>query len=333
MSKEQREVRPYPAADNLSRAFDGAELRFGDSSIGNGGRLSVNTNEYLRNGMVLSFARPGREELNEFLIAGIERLGLHASLFDVVLVLSSGPLKISDVAWSQSLEQFLKSPDDELAVSTKPARPRALQTPFGGCHADLFIVLSQNLKRTPLLPSRAGIWLARATFRIVTSLGEIGFVPVPLTSEMRDRYGLPQGVAFHTVVEEPLQAPFEPDSLLLLVDEELLSHLASSPASAESKALQRVLFLQVVTTLAYASSRDLDRQEHEVTLEEIEGSLAWNLVRSLSNSAPGGNDDRAQAVFRQLRHSPEKLLAEVQAGQSDLVRTLINGTAGGGARQ
>jgi len=315
LRSETREVRPFESG-LLQSALSGVKLYVGNRSVDPDGRLVLSTQSYLQDPITLRFGET-RAATNRVRLAieeGIAESNLEPSQVDLVLLLTSRRMQLSDVAWRRPASEMNKLGND-VPVERSDTTTRALASPFGGCTGQLLVVLNQQLEPEPRKPWRKGTWLARTIFKVATELGEIGFTPMKLTDEIRDRYRLPANTLRYIRAENVLGADPGADSIELFVDEEFLSALAQAPYTPGARTFQKQLFLDAMRAVLHQASADL-RCSPGLALEDIEDSIVWKLLRrsifAQPDEAVDAARDQMEFLLGRLRDEPEYVVALVE---------------------
>jgi hypothetical protein len=323
MSSEHRVVRPYLGVEEVQSVLEQVRLEFGERCLEPGQRITASTLQYLTDPLTLVFA-PSEDLFDEFLFEltqPITEMGLATDQVELVVVLASPRLKIAHVAWRATLKE-LKAGGSRVHLASAADRSPALRSPFGGCQASLFAVLTENLEAEPLRPTRRGTWLARCTFKVATDLGEIGFTPLELTDDVRKEHGLgPQTVRF-VDVDDPLLPGGADDALSMYVDSDILARLAANTYTAGSRYFQRQLFLDAMTAAIHRSSQAL--QQEDMTYAEGEDSLLGRLVRQMSRQGEQVDEESAQEFWRMARDQAVQLIAILESWLPDFKSSLLD---------
>ena len=324
---ELREVRPYAGVDGIQDALSDLKLEFGDAVVEQAGRTTVSGRAYLRDRVGIRVGHDNEAEIFvKRLTAAVEQADLEAAQCELVVVASTSRLKISDVVWRSKISE-LGDLGPVVELTTRDARPRALQTPFGTFSVDVYVLLAEQMPPRPLRPWRKGTWLARAGFIVTTGLAEISFSPIPLDDETRARLGLPQQSIRYVQITEPLNPEPPLDALQLFVDAELLSALAENPHTVGARAFQRQLFVDAMTALIFEANSQLNTSARAADLADLDGSLLYQVLRRTVGAFPDGLVTRDQrnameALLLTIRHEPAKAVTEVETSIPDLRKSL-----------
>lgn len=190
MPSEQRLVRPFVGVELFASALADASVRLGPVRIDDGQRVHVPSSSLQHDPPVLSWGRAvAGEDLRNTLVEAAARADLEPDQLELLVVASTPYLRIADIAHRAAISVPGSIPD-ELDLRRLEPRPRAIQTPMGGCDIEVYVCLSRSLPRQLLRPSRKGTWLGRARFSVRTELGELGLSPVPLTADLRNELEL-----------------------------------------------------------------------------------------------------------------------------------------------
>jgi hypothetical protein len=325
---ELHEIRPYAGVDDIQDALCVVKLEFGDALIENRGRSTVSGRAYLRErvGLRIGETQEDSKLFVKHLKATVEQADLDPAQCELVVLASTSRLKISDIVWRSRISE-LNDLGPLIKIAVGEERPRALQTPFGTFSINVYVVLAEQTAPRPLRPWRKGTWLAKAEFVVTTGLAEISFSPIPLDAETRERLALPPASVRYVLVTEPLNPDPPWDALQLFVDAELLSSLAENPHTVGARAFQRQLFVDAMTALVYKASSQLNTHHEPIDLEDLEGSLLWNVLRRTVGAAPDGlvsRDERnaMNLLLHTLSDEPAKVAAVVETSIPDLWKSL-----------
>lgn len=119
------------------------------------------------------------------------------------------------------------------------------------------VVLLNDLTREPLRPHVAGTWLARRDFRVSPETEDTAFSPEPLSEEIRNHYGLPNGVMRYVRVDDVLEADSISDAVSVYVDPDVLALLHANQSDKFAVQLQTDLAVSVTEAVAGAVTREL----------------------------------------------------------------------------
>lgn len=322
MSSERRTIRPYRGVDRVQAALEQVSLRLGDRALVDGSRASVPTTAYLADRLELVFAGDDDEFAlwRKEVVEAVEATGLAVEDAALVLVTSSSRLKLAEVAWRKSVKDLATGQRYE-TIATANARPESLCAPFGGCLAELFVVLDRELTPQPLRPHRRGTWLARTSYKIVTDLGEIGFTPLPLTAEERERLELGEDTLRFVEVESAINPERADDALSVYVDEDVLAELAVHVTTPGAKSFQMQLFLDAMFVVVFTASAEL-KENPGVSFAQAEDSLLGRLVSKMSERNGEVDRDLAERYWRETKDHPARVSAHVEAWVPDFRKKL-----------
>jgi len=336
-ARESRPVRPYKGVDVLQDVLDQAVLRLdGEATAVADGSTVITPGDYLLREVVIDFLGVDEESQDptrtheEFMTRLEEALsdsGISPDEYGYLtytLTVSTPYLKLLEKPWEGD-HAALKETGGRVFVTTsgRENRPKPLLAPSGGCSIEFIIHLARNRdgKRADheLEVWKKGTWLARIRFGLETDVSDIGFVPTPLTADIKEKLDLPTDTVRYIIAERPLDPEGSPTDLLVYVDEGVLDAIAANLGGSGTKAFQHQLALDVVAAIINESSRAL-AGEQETTLTSIHESLCHRLIRQASRTAKGRIDeDREEAMFTRLKDEPLRVLAEFE-GNRDIIR-------------
>lgn len=311
MSRETRIQRPFKESDDLQRALDLAMFEMGAQRCSGGERIVIQTaDDFLHSEPQIAWAEDdeGMEEFLRLLRSGVTQSGIAAGDLGLVVVASSGYLKIADICFQVPLD---KCEGLARTASFAECRPRALQASTHGASVEAYIVLLGEQRRDGLKPWRRGTWLAHSKFRVSLAKTEDSiFQPKRLTDEIRKEYGLPaQAVRyFHLDDADPFAADEGQPSLF--VDEDLLTRLHSEGRSARSQALQAQLVCDFVNGIVREAAARVREGEDGQTWSEVEDSLIGRVIRLAIGA--GASTDQYEDALRLVKTDPGKLMAQVE---------------------
>ena len=314
MSRETRIQRPFEESGDFQRALDMAEFRLGGQRCGDGERIVVETAEdFLLSEPLIAWARDerGLDGFRHLLKSGIEQSRIRSSDLSLVVVASSGYLKIADICFQKSLAE---SASIGRTVSFAECRPRALRAASHGATVSAYITLSRKQPRADadLRPWRLGTWLARATYRVALAAAEESiFFPTPLTDEIKKQHGLPVGTVryFDLNDADPFQPQPDGGMPYLYVDEELLTRLHAEGGSPRSRVLQAQLVCDFANGIVQAAAARIGELDGR-TWSEVEGSLIGRVVRvAAGRNAPV---EQYEEKLLLVKNDPGKLMALVE---------------------
>lgn len=312
MSKETRTIRPFKTLGSIGEAFQGIVLHHGQDACQPEGTIvaDISPHEYLLRPVSLQWSEDEAafDTFKEKITAGVEEAGLPADAVAIVVVASTTFLKIADVVLFNSLTEL--SLLTRITDLTSPQRPRAFSAPFSGFSVDTYLLLSRSLSPQPLRPHIRGTWLARAQFRVETSLGPALLPPTPLTDAIRAELRLPaKTIRYLYFGDHDLLRPCaDQEQPVFYVDENLLANLNARRRSPASKALQLQLAHDFVSAVVYraASSEEIVR----VGYEDVRSSLLGSALRIAAGSA-GTQIDREE-LLKLVRTNPAYVVARAE---------------------
>jgi hypothetical protein len=317
VSSEERLIRPYVGVDNVQKILERFTVHFGENVIANGETVTASPLDYLTRpvGLSLGTDAASLEQTKRELLVTVDNLGLEPDAVELLVVLSTPRLKLSDIGWRRTLSE-LDTLSIDVPLATAATRPAALETPFGGCRIDVFLALKSKREKAILKPWRKGTWLAHVAFGISTQLGEIGFNPLPLDDEVRDRLGVAKSTNRVVKIEASVLDPeVTEDAIELYVDDGLLAELAHFSSTPGARALQRQLFLDVVTAIA-VNAHALP-EFRDMGFEEIDGSLLGRVVilatSSVADESAAERKARQHSMFSTARNDPTLFIAHLEA--------------------
>jgi len=330
VNSETRVIRPYVGFDRLQREVNGIVLRFGDKRIEAGDGLLVSPEQYLSEHVELVLAEDDGSLVDRVtaISTAIDEAELRLDDVELVAVARTPRLRIEDIVWRCRASGLTEMPLG-VPIASPGQRPRALLAPFGGAAIDVFVVLSRELPPAVLKPWRLGTWLARTGFRLSTKLGEVGFTPLPLDAEARERLGLPSGVCrFVHIDDSVIDGAVDEMAVELYVDEEILAQMVQFPSTPASKAFQRQLFLDVMSSIVLHAVRD--SAFASLGIDELEGSLVEKVLRVASGRSGERREpedrDTLTRVLNELRDSPEKFIARIEGrtmSRQDILTSIL----------
>lgn len=316
MSSEERVVRPYLGVDRIQHVLDGVVILVGNDTVEPDGRLDLSTFDYVTRPVALSFAGEGvpLDEIREALSTGVEHVGVPLDDAELLALVSTSRLKISEIVWRLPLSQIGRLPA-VVPIAEGEVRPAPLRTPFGGARIDLYVLLRRSRSPEPLRPWRKGTWLGRSSYEIGTDIGEIGFQPLPLDDTIRAKYSLPSNTTRYIRVESVLDPDVDVDAVELFVDQDLLAHLAQNSSLPAAKAFQRELFLDAAQAIVLQAVRSPELEEKSA--EELESSLVGRLIALVAGRVPGERNaqrrQRRDIALSLLRSEPMRFMACLEA--------------------
>lgn len=309
-SSERRALRPYEHLEDVQEAFDRITLSVGNEEPyeeGSSVRLSVSSfaNEHIY--VNLAADSSAFAQLAEILLDTAGKLGIPPSQLELLAVTSGPFTRRSDVIWSFPLSEIKESDSSQRVIA--PTHPRWSSTlnPGKGFFLDIYCVLSQDIKRRPLRPSRKGTWLAHAAFKISTDQDTRSFEILALTDDVRERHDLvgKNVVRYLHIDTNPVQPDSQESDIICYVDQDILNKLVAHENSEGADLLQRQLFLDIVGALVTRSSVELNK--NQLSLAEIEDSVLYRAITVLT-------DDEAdqQTYLQMVTDEPSKFVAHIE---------------------
>ena len=326
-STAQREVRPYKGVDMIQELFDKVVLVYGQYEIGSDEHQSISASAYVNESVALRLLQDPESDDDkepEPFATAFERLlpetGLTTNEVKFLVIASTSYLKIVDVVWQGGIDD-VREAGQSIRLPREP-RPDPFRTPFGGCTVTFVAVLDQHRDKVVLEPSRKGTWLGRSRFTVETDLGEIGFTPIPLTDQERDRLGLPPGALRYVVVGDPLDPEISQEDVEVYVDAELLGACIANPGTAGSRAFQHQILLTVISAILTKASRELQARGANVAISEVEDSILDRIITRASGGKGKPDDQTKQRLLELIRDDPGKFLTYVESWIRNLSRDL-----------
>lgn len=325
MTTEQRVVRPFHHLGEVQQWLNGVRIELGGHVTQANRSVSVAVESFLAERAALALAdddqhwQVRRKQLDDLMAA----IPIEKSALDLVAVTTAPRLHVTEVALARGLEEVLGG---ERAVAlSQPRRPMALSAPFGGCIVDIAIVLNRDLRPKGLLPHRQGTWLGKVTCRITTDLGQIGFTPIPLTDDVRREHALPERTLRLITTERVTDPEIDADTALTVyVDHELLAQLTAEPRSRGSRTLQMQLFLDAMTAVVHAASREIAAGEGSTTFSEAQDSLLGTLIRQMAARDNEIDIEVAERMWSTVRHVPDRAVALIEGWLPEFKNVLVN---------
>lgn len=314
MSTTIRTLRPFSGLDGFAAIFDHAKLIVDDQEIEAGRGVQLDPAAFLRCSVALTFPVGNGDSFATHVDSAAAQAGIPTSALGLMVIAKSRRMKLAEIVHRIPYAHFDRV-DSKLVIAAPTSRPSSLQTPFSGATIESYLTLFEPIEHEPLRPWRLGTWLARADFKLDTTLGSIGFKPLRLTAEVRDRLGLPpDALRFAEIDADEIFTPGSDEPVQLWVDEELLSNLATFPRTPGSSSLQRQLFLDAMTALALTATRHEDIGT--VDAAELDDTLVGGLLDWIADLGPNTErDDRVDARQRwleELRTNPLRIIAIVE---------------------
>ena len=329
MPSKSVDTRPYAGLGPLQELFDAVVLRVTSQNgshvadLANSEALSQDQAEFLTGTYVLCLAEDradGFPSTPSELVSAAQAAVTGAGLSDAdVVVRVTGMtrrLRLSEVLAELEVGDLGRL-FDGVEIARGLDRPEVLQAPFGGCDLWFDLLLRNEMaEKLPLRPWRKGTWLARASFRLGTAPGTIGFTPLALTDEHRKRLELPEGtVRYVEIGIGLLDKPTGNEDIILWMDADLLSTLASYPKSVVAANLQRQMLVDAVTSIVFRAAGD--DSVKDTPESQVRDTL---LGRVLQMSGVVGDD--LSEPLELLRTKPDVLVATIEAQQAGLLEGL-----------
>lgn len=332
MSTEQRLVRPFVDLAPVRSWIRRTALEFAGSVVPAGGGISVAVGVFVSERLAIQLAEDAEHlpDRLQRLADAVDTTGIPADALELVLVLSTPRLQRAEVAWRSRLPELARQ-GHRVEVGGEGRRPGPLSAPFGGCDAQLALVMAETLPPAPLVPHRRGTWLARAWFTIATDLGQIGFTPIPLTDDVRREHDLPARTLRLVIADRVTDPEMDPDAALsVYVDQEVLAQLTAEPNARGSKSLQMQLFLDAMTAVVHAASREINAGDGSDSYLEAQDSLLGSLFRQMAARSDGEVDvDLAQRYWNGVKNHPERTVALIEGWLPDFKKALVNAISEG----
>ncbi len=327
MASEQREIRPFGAAASFDDCLGNLKLRMGGTTVDPTGRISVQAPSFMADAatLVLGVDAEAVSETIGRIEHALAVADLAATDVELLVIASTPRLKTSEIVRRVPAAELS---GEGIDIARGQERPVAFQAPFGGCVVEVYLALSAQQDPAPLRPWRRGTWLARCRFTVATGFGEIGFTPIPLDDELRDKLDLPLGTIRYADLDSPLGSATAAESLRLYVDAGVLAALTDVPYTAASKMVQLQLFLDVVT--AVLMHEDVRSSQRALRYDEIEDSVLARLVDRVAGVSPGNAAESGELrshrdqVLRWAFEEPGQFMAHAENALTGLRKHWTN---------
>ena len=310
MNREKRTVRPFWVGDSLAKVLEGAVFRFGSDECYTKNSIEVdNPDEYCRRRAELAWVPEcGIKSFKEALSEGVAATGIDPTALALLITASTGYLKITEVVFEHSLSDIKGLP---ATVNLSTSRPKALRAGFHGATITAYLLLTRDIKPSPLRPWRKGTWLARAKFKLVSRSSTSLFRPTALDDEQRDRLGLPKGVVRYLEMgdHEPLQTYDQSYPPTFYVDKKLLDSLDARPNSKLSRFIQ----VQLVQDFIWGVLSSPAVQEAELTdldWTDLNDTLLGRILNFIAGNK--ASNEYRNELIRDVQNNPTKVIAQVE---------------------
>lgn len=316
---ERRTVRPYDGVSNVQTIFDSFTLKIGEEVCRSGATILISEQIFNDNSIQIQLADSHETYLRfvEELLSATQRLEISKDDIVLIAVCTSPFRRLAEVIFSISLSDIEEMQHRKTIAGRLGHRPEVMSTAFHGFTLAINLCLSRTIPRRPLRPSLKGTWLARATFRVHTNIGDSGFCIEPLNEEIRERFNLEPGVIRYVELSDPTNPAINDEDMSLYVDEDLLAQLTISPNTPGALVIQRQLFLDVITAIIYRSSIELANKGEDLKTSMISGSV---LDRILDRAARDDNgvvdENNKESFFWMVVKHPNKFVAEIESWMS-----------------
>ena len=315
MSSERRTIRPFRIAPRLERSLENAVLHYGDLECEAGESVLVTT-EYARHVPKLRWcAAADFDDFKRNVRLGATDSGFDPAWLAFVVTARTGSLKTCEIVLCHPVSgcQSLSNPS---AIGERPDGTRwdAFSADSHGAFVDVYVALTRDVNVSPehpLRPSRAGTWLAHASFRVRCESDAELFRPLPLDDEDRMRLQLPKRTASFTEVDSDVADPSAGvESARFWVDKALLEAIDAQARSPRAAHVQRQMMAAFLTdVIAAYAAREAD-QDGPGTYEDLKESLIGRVARLLADQSKPRRD--RDDVLSLCSRDPAKAVALVQ---------------------
>jgi len=292
-------------------------------------RVSLSAKEFVTHRVGLRIPPDDGTSLSDRLSACASQAGIGIDDLSIVIVVTNAWLKVAQTVRTLGVTELIDAKGSvELADATD--RPIALRTPFGGAEVSAYFCLNKELTRQPLRTWREWTWLARSSFRIVTSLGTVGFTPLPLTPDQRVKLELPPETMRYAEVDNPCASLSQADGVKLWIDAGVLALLNNHPSTSAALTFQRQLFLDAMNGLATkaVSSSDFTGS----TAAELDDTLIGGLLDLVGGVAPtdpeGTRLKKRKQMKSELENFPTRFVGRIEALVPGLANDLQKSLSG-----
>lgn len=315
MSSERRTIRPFRIDPRLERSLENAVLHYGDLACEAGNSVLVTT-EYARRVPTLRWSsNDGFEDFKRDVRVGATDSGFDPALLTFVVTVRTGSLKTCEIVLLHPVSgcHELSNPS-RIGERADGTRWDAFCADSHGAVVDAYVALTRDVNvspERPLRPSRAGTWLAHATFRLRCESGAELFRPLPLDDERRQEFQLPKGTASFTQIDDDIADPQAGVEIAVFwVDKSLLETINAQARSPQAAYLQRQLMVCFFSdVVAEYARRDTDTDGPD-NYEDLKESLIGRIVRLLADRSRPRRD--RNDVLRLCRQDPAKAVALAQ---------------------
>jgi hypothetical protein len=248
---------------------------------------------------------------------GATESGFAPALLRFVVTARTGSLKTCEIVLTHPVSEC-HGLDNPSRIGRRPdgSRPDAFCADSHGAVVDVYVALARDVNVSaghPLRPSRAGTWLAHATFRLRCESDAELFRPVPLDDGERERLGLTEGTVSFTEFDDDIADPSSGvEAATFWVDDGLLAAIDAQARSPQAAQLQRQLMVAFLSDViaGYASRRREDETGAGDDYSDVKDSLIGRVVRLLADRVKPGRD--RDQVLRTVRENPAEAVAMAQ---------------------
>jgi hypothetical protein len=237
------------------------------------------------------------------LLEAVGEAGLTAQDIDLVVVAEGRFLKSRDIIVQKPI---LAIPDALVLSQWKAPRPISMLDKRHGFDIEAYLVLNKHIAHKPLRPRRLGTVLAEASYTIKPTKFGGGFVPRPLTDEVRgDR--LPKDtVLWVEQVGNLFEAQSLDEAVVIYINERLHSDLGRL-RTAEAHLLQTQFALDALSQIIFMAAAELSAGEISAFEEEsVVGQYLYSLMQKLGQPKV----ESAHEALHRIKNDPSLVAAQ-----------------------
>ena len=315
MSSERRTIRPFRIDPRLERSLENTVLHYGDLECEEGNSVLVTT-EFARRVPTLRWCNDADfDDFKRDVRVGATESGFDPALLTFVVTARTGSLKACEIVLCHPVSECrdLSNPS-RIGERVDGSRWDAFCAGSHGAVVDAYVALTRDVNvapERPLRPSRAGTWLAHATFRLRCESDAELFRPLPLDDERRQELELPKSTVSFTQIDDDVadsQAGLE--IARFWVDQGLLEAIDAQARSPQAAYLQRQLMVAFFSDVVAEYARRDAGTDGPDNYEDLEESLIGRIARLLADRSRPRRD--RDDVLRLCRRDPAKAVVLAQ---------------------
>jgi len=331
---ETRILRPFVGLSFLEDLVDQSSLTLGDETFYPISNLNIDLDRCSVEAIEINVGvSQAKGEWLRRVQEALTPAGVDSSDVLVRIEVTSNYLKTSEILSNETLESLASRAGVIKICERSGRRSNIFSSTRHGFFLTVSLIRASEIESARFgSPWRKGTILATVTFNFSNQEGSIGFVPLPLTDEVRAREGLHKGTMRYVACDEsPLSITDTDGAVKFYVDSLILERLSNQRQGGPiSSMIQNQLALDVLSAIIAKASLDDNIRDATMSDPATRSSLIGKIVNALAGSQKNEPQPQLLARQNQLLHeiasNPQKVIAIAEGSTSLLksTRSLID---------